>query len=221
MQSEAGWRNRHERTNPARKTDRQGLCLRPGGPLVPRVRRLRHRPRHAKDPGRSSIGAGEDRFRIRYRVRRALPLLHGDLWISHHPRTRGLPRDRGETRQPGPGRVGHLRRRRCALHRRQSPDACAAPQREPAIHPVQQRDLRAHQGSVLADLPARHAFALDPAGFGRCAGQPGLLRAWLRREVRRPVDRFLTEAPARGLRPRPHPPGRVVRRGVPELHRLQ
>src|SRR3546814_8846622 len=52
-------------------------------------------------------------------------------------------------------------RRRRAVDRRQSPAARPAPQRRPAAPAVQQRDLRPHQGPVLADVARRHPLALD------------------------------------------------------------
>src|SRR5215210_8027719 len=62
-----------------RQADGQGLQDRPGSPLVPGLRRLR-------DPGRAPVvharvgsAEGEDRLRLRYRLRRTLPVLHGDV----------------------------------------------------------------------------------------------------------------------------------------------
>src|SRR6201987_2118805 len=48
--------------------------------------------------------------------------------------------------------LGIPRGRRRAVHRRQPPDPRAAPEREHQDHAVQQPDLRADQGPVLADL---------------------------------------------------------------------
>ena len=58
---------------------------------------------------------------------------------------------------PGPVRVGRDRRRRLDVDRRQPPDPRAAPEREPEAPDLQQRDLRADEGPVLADerAPAR------------------------------------------------------------------
>ena len=55
------------------------------------------------------------------------------------------------TSRPGPLRLGRDRRRRRALDRRQPPDPRAAPQREPEDPALQQPDLRADEGPVLAD----------------------------------------------------------------------
>ena len=73
----------------------------------------------------------------------------------------------------GPGRLaarpvglGRHRRRRRAVDRRQPPDPRAAPQREPDDPAVQQPDLRADQGPVLADV-ARSARSPSPPRWAR------------------------------------------------------
>ena len=50
-------------------------------------------------------------------------------------------------------------------HRRQPPDPRAAPQREPEDPAVQQPDLRADQGPVLADLRGRQGHQVHPDGL--------------------------------------------------------
>ncbi len=79
------------------------------------------------------------------------PVLHEHLRLSHHPRSRAGVRDGHQARQPGAQRVARHRRRRRPQHRRQSPDAHAAPQRGRQDPALQQPDLRPHQGAVLAD----------------------------------------------------------------------
>ena len=56
---------------------------------------------------------------------------------------------------PGPFGLGRDGRRRRALDRREPPDPRAAPERQPQDPALQQPDLRADEGPVLADLRAR------------------------------------------------------------------
>ena len=95
-----------------------------------------------------------------------------------------------EARQSRPRRLGGRRRRRLPVDRRQPSAACAAPRRRPEPAAPEQRDLRADQGPVFADLADRHALALDARRIGRAAGQRGALRARRRRIVRRAQRRF-------------------------------
>ncbi len=81
--------------------------------------------------------------------------------------------------------VGRHRRRRRAVHRRQPPDPRAAPQREPQDPAVQQPDLRADQGPVLADVRGGQGHQVDPDGLGRPPVQPDLAGAGRRGHVRR------------------------------------
>ena len=60
--------------------------------------------------------------------------------------------------------VGRHRRRRRALHRRQPPDPRAAPQRQPQDPAVQQPDLRADEGPVLADREEGKVTKSTPMG---------------------------------------------------------
>ena len=77
------------------------------------------------------------------------------------------------------------RRRRRALDRRQSPDPCAAPQREREDPDVQQPDLRADEGPVLADERPGQGHGLDADGERRLSVQPARAGARRRRDVRR------------------------------------
>ena len=79
--------------------------------------------------------------------------------------------------RPDLARVGHRRRRRHAVDRRQPPDPRAAPQREPEDPDVQQPDLRPHQGPVLADERDRQGHEVDAVRFARPPVQPDLGRA--------------------------------------------
>ena len=60
---------------------------------------------------------------------RAFRLLHEHVRDARHPRPRAPARDRARGRPPGPLRLGHHRRRRLALDRRQPPHPRAAAQR--------------------------------------------------------------------------------------------
>ena len=63
-----------------------------------------------------------------------------------------------------------------AVDRRQPPDPRAAPQRQPHDPDVQQPDLRAHQGPVLADERGRQGHQVDAVRLGRPPVQPA--SAW-------------------------------------------
>ena len=86
---------------------------------------------------------------------RPVPVLHEHLRRALHPRPRARGRHRRRAGASRPRRVGDHRRRRRAVDRRQPPDPRAAPQRQPQDPDVQQPDLRAHQGPVLADERGR------------------------------------------------------------------
>ena len=76
--------------------------------------------------------------------------------------------------RPDLARVGHHRRRRRPVDRRQPPAPRPAPQRQPDDHPVQQPDLRADQGSVLADIGAGQGHQVDAVRLARPPLQPDL-----------------------------------------------
>ena len=80
-----------------------------------------------------------------------------------------------------PRRLGDRRRRRHAVDRWQPPDPRAAPQRQPEDHHVQQPDLRAHEGPVLADERGRQDHEVVAVRLARHAVQPGVGRARARR----------------------------------------
>ena len=86
----------------ARPADREGLQVRPGGALVPGLRRLRDPRRDAGLHARARHPAREDRLHLRDRLRGALPLLHADLRDALDPRARAGDRDRA---RPRPGRT--------------------------------------------------------------------------------------------------------------------
>ena len=127
------------------------------------------------------LAARADRVRLRDRLRRALSVLHADLRDALDPRARAGDCDGALHVPSGPVRVGRHRRRRRALDRRQPPDPRAAPEREREDPALQQPDLRADEGAVLADLAARDAEQVDADGLARLSVQPGLDRARARR----------------------------------------
>ena len=72
----------------------QGLHLRPGGALVPRLRRLRRAGRRAGLPARPRPAPREHRVRLRHRLLLAVPLLPRHLRHALDPRPRAGDRDR-------------------------------------------------------------------------------------------------------------------------------
>ena len=125
--------------------------------------------------------AREPGVRVRDRLRGAAPVLHERLRAARHPRPRAGDRDRRRAGSPRPRRVGHRRRRRHVLDRRQPPHPRAAPQREPDDAHVQQPDLRADEGPVLADERGRQGDEVVAVRVARHAVQPGLGGARRRR----------------------------------------
>ena len=116
--------------------------------------------------------------------------------------------------------VDHRRRRR-AVDRRQPPDPRAAPQRQPHDPAVQQPDLRPDQGPVLADVRGRQGHQVHAVRLARPPVQPDHRRARRRGHLRRPHPRHGPQAHDGDVPPGPRPPGRGVRRDLPELQRLQ
>src|SRR5437867_1017469 len=154
------------------------------GQLVPRVRGLRHPQGRPQSHGRGGRAAGAHRGRVRHRLRGPVPLLHVHLRLSHDPRARAGDRHRDQAREPGSRRVGDDGRRRRAVDRRQPHAPRVAAQRRSPDRPVQQRDLRPHQGPVFPHVATRHEVSIHPAGLGRLSGVGLRLRAGRRRAVR-------------------------------------
>ena len=138
--------------------------------------------------------------------------IHGRAPGHRHGPRRHPPRSR---------RLGGHRRRRRALDRRQPPHARPAAQRQPHDPAVQQPDLRLDQGPVLADLRGGQGHQVDAVRLARHALQPDQPRPRRRGELRRPHPRPRPQAHDGDLPPGPRPPGRLLRRGLPELQRLQ
>ncbi len=98
--------------------------------------------------------AGEDRVHLRHRLLQPLPVLHEHLRHALDPRPRAGGGHGPEDRAARSVGVGHHRRRRRPVDRRQSPDARHPPQSRPQHRAVQQPHLRPDQGPVLAHLAA-------------------------------------------------------------------
>ena len=133
------------------QADRQGFRHRPGGALVPRLRRLCGAEGGAADDAGSRRRSGEDGVRLRHRLLEPLSLLYGDLRLPHHPRPRAGGGDGGEARQSRSRRVDHHRRRRRAVDRRQPHDAPPAPQPRLPDTAFQQRDLWPYERPIFSD----------------------------------------------------------------------
>ena len=151
-----------------------------------------------------------------------LPVLHEHLRDAHDPRAGAGHRHRPGHGPARPRRVGGHRRRRRPVDRRQPPHPRAAPQRQPHDPAVQQPDLRAHQGPVLADergrarSPSRRRSARSTTRSTRISLALGAEATFVART--HDMDRkHMMEMFRRG----PRPPGRGVRRDLPELQRLQ
>ena len=98
------------------------------------------------------VRPGEHRVHLGHRLLEPLPVLHEHVRDALDPRARPGHRHRCRRRPARPRRVGDHRRRRRPVDRRQPPDPRPAAQRQPDDPAVQQPDLRADQGSVLADV---------------------------------------------------------------------
>ena len=98
------------------------------------------------------ITPGEHGVHLRHRLLEPVPVLHEHVRDALDPRARPGDRHRRRRRPARPRRVGDHRRRRRPVDRRQPPDPRPAAQRQPHDPAVQQPDLRADQGPVLADV---------------------------------------------------------------------
>ena len=188
---------------------------------MPGLRRLRDPRRGAGVHAGARHPAREHRLRLRHRLRGALPVLHADVRHALDPRPRAGDRDGSRRVAPRSLGVGRDRRRRRAVDRRQSPDPRAAPQREREDPDVQQPDLRADEGAVLADERPGQGDGLDADGQRRLSVQPARAGARRRGDVRRARARHRQAGPDRRAAPCRRAPGRRVRRGLPELQHLQ
>ena len=169
---------------------------------MPGLRRLRDPRRGAELHAGARHRAREDRLHLRHRLRRAVPVLHADVRDALDPRPRAGDRDGSRGVAPGSLGVGRVGRRRRAVDRRQPSDPRAAPQREPEDPDVQQPDLRADEGPVLADERAGKGHGLDADRQRGLSVQPAGARARRRRDVRRARPRRRQAGPDGRAAPR-------------------
>ena len=164
----------------------QGLGERPGSALVPRLRRLLHPDRRAAAHARARAEAGGHRVRVGIGCSSRFPYYMNTYGIhSIHGRAPALATGIAVARPDLHVWVITGRRRR-PFDRRQPPPARPAPQRQPDDHPLQQPDLRAHQGPVLADVRGGQGDQVDAVRLARPPVQPGLAGPWRRGVVRGP-----------------------------------
>ena len=115
--------HRHPRDDP------QGLDQRPGGPLVPGLRRLLDPGRRADAHARPRRAPREHGVPLGHRLRRPLPVLHVHLRHALDPRAGPGHRHRPGRDPARPRRLGGHRRRGRPVDRRQPPDPRPAAQR--------------------------------------------------------------------------------------------
>ena len=188
---------------------------------MPGLRRLRDPRGDAVVHAGARHRARAHRVRLRHRLRRPLPVLHEHVRDALDPRARAGDRDGARVIAARSFRVGRDGRRRRALDRRQPPDPLAAPEREPQDPALQQPDLRADEGPVLADERARHGDEVDADGLARLAVQSALARDRRGGDVRRARDRHRQGGHDRGAARSSRASRQRVRRDLPELPDLQ
>ncbi len=186
-----------------------------------RLRRLLDPGADAEAHARAGRAAREDRLHLRHRLQQPLSVLHEHLRLPQHPRPRAHDRHRAARDEPGAQGLRRHRRRRRPEHRRQPPAPRHAPQRRHQDRPLQQPHLRTDEGPVLADVGVRQAHQELAGRCCRHAAAPAQRRDQRGGVVRRPLTRHRPEAPVRDTRARRPAQGDVVRRGLPELQRLQ
>ena len=157
------------------------------------MRRPRHPQRRtaraARDRRRDRHAAQSFHVRVGHRLLVAVHLLHEDLRVPFGARPRQRRGHGRQGRQPAPQRLGHHGRRRLAGHRRQPLHPRHPPQRGPQRHPVQQRDLRPHEGPVLPHFEAGQDHQDLALRNGREAVQPRRTGHRRQGHVLRPHDR--------------------------------
>ena len=189
---------------------------------MPGLRRLLDPRRRAAAHARARRAPRGHGVRVRHRLRRPLPVLHEHLRDARDPRPGAGDRHRPGDGPARPRRVGGHRRRRRAVDRRQPPDPRAAPQRQPHDPAVQQPDLRADEGPVLADERGRQGHEVDAVRLAsttrstRCRWRSAPRRRFVARTHDMDRDHMLETF----RRAHDHK-GAAVRRDLPELQRLQ
>ena len=169
-------------TLPPSSADEEGFSDRPGSSLVPRLRRLRDSLRRAGRLPGTGDSARKVRGHLRHRLLQPLSVLHEHVRLPHHSRPRAGRGDGRESHASGSRSLGGDRRRRFALHRRQSHHSHAAPQRRHQGADVQQQDLRPDQGPIFADVGIRE----EDASPLRSAPPIGRSIRWRWRSARKP-----------------------------------
>src|SRR5437660_1159826 len=199
----------------------EGLRIGSGCAVVPRLRRLRHSLGDPEDDARPRHSERGHRVHLGDRLLEPLPVLHEHVRLPHDPRPGAGDRHRAPG---GAARAedlrGHRRRRR-ALDRRQPHAARPAPQREPDDPPVQQPDLRADEGAILAHERARQGDEVDAGWLGGPSDQSARVRPRLRRDLRGAHRRPQHSAHGRDAEAGRQAQGHRVRRDPPELQRVQ
>ena len=144
---------------------------------MPRLRRLLHPHRRATAHAGARRAPRGHGVRVGDRLRSPVPVLHEHLRPARHPRAFPGGGHRSGHGQGRPACVGGWRRRRHDVDRRQPPDPRAAPQREPEHPAVQQPDLRADQGAVLAHQRAGQGDQVNTPRLGGATLQRGVAGA--------------------------------------------
>ena len=189
--------------------DREGLQVRPGGALVPGLRRLRD-PRHG--PAASCPSSASRARRIVF-----VSGIGCAARFPYYMQTYGMHSIHGRAPAIATGLAASRpdlsvwvvdRRRRRALDRRQPPDPRAAPERQPQDPALQQPGLRPDEGAVLADEPARAADGSTPMGSIDQPFNPLGVAIGAEATLRRARDRHRPQARGRGAAPRRRAPRR-------------
>ncbi len=152
---------------------------------MPGLRRLLDPRPDAEGDARLRLPQGEHRLHQRHRLLRAPALLHEHVRLPHHPRPRADARHRPQGGPAGPHGLGHHRRRRRPVDRRQPRHPRHAAQRGRQAGHVQQPHLRPDQGPGVADLRARQAHQVDARRDHRPAGHAALAGAGRGGDLRR------------------------------------
>ncbi len=157
-----------------------------------------------KRDARAGHAAGELRLHLGDRLLQPLPVLHEHLRLSHASTAARRPSPPGSRSTRPELQVWVVTGDGDALsHRRQPPDPRPAAQRRPQDPAVQQPDLRADQGAVLADLGAREGDQVHARGLARLSRSTrsslaiGAEATFVAR-----IDRRRSQAPAGPLAPR-------------------
>ena len=175
---------------------------------MPRLRRLLDPGPDPEGDARLRRTAREHRVHLGHRLLRPAAVLHEHVRLPHDPRPGADARDRAQGRPARPDGLGHHRRRRRAVDRRQPRPPLDAPQRRHQAGHVQQPDLRADQGPGVADVGVRQGDEVDPGRHDRHADHAADDRPRRGGELRRPLGRHAHRAspghpragrPAQGL----------------------